>query len=517
SKGLEWDVVAVPGLVTGQFPSGQPRDAWTAQAKVLPHALRGDAATLPALDSFDAKGIKAFKEEMKEHQHTEELRLGYVTFTRPRSLLLGSGHWWGPSQKRTRGPSAFLEALYEHCAAGHGEIEAWADEPAEDEENPALAERDADLAWPLPLDTDALARRRAARDTVLAHLERMAVQGDEQAPAYAPGPGDVPAHEPWDDEPPLDEPPADEDWDWDALPTERPPGPPEAAPDTTREPAPRAEVAPDTASEPAPHTEPTPHIPAARHPQEDPAARHAPETTGPADRLTPEEARTLASWDRDLDSLAGELRRARATVREVVIPAALSATQLLRLAEDPDAFAQELARPMPRPPQPAARRGTRFHAWVESRYEELPLPMLGPDELPGGDESDAEIADERDLAELKEAFERTAYARRTPYRVETPFQITLAGRVIRGRIDAVYRTGDTYEIVDWKTTRHRTADPLQLAVYRLAWAELHELPLDAVTATFLYVRTGETVHPQRLPGRAELERILLEEPDPDGG
>lgn len=254
---------------------------------------------------------------------------------------------------------------------------------------------------------------------------------------------------------------------------------------------------------PAPGTaSPAPHVPAAR----------APADAG----LTPEESRTLASWDRDLDALAGELRRARATVHDVVVPATLSATQLLHLADDPEGFARELARPMPRPPQPAARRGTRFHAWVESRFEELPLPMLGPEELPGGDENDADIADERDLAELKEAFERTAYARRTPYRVEAPFQITLGGRVIRGRIDAVYRTGETYEIVDWKTTRHRTADPLQLAVYRLAWAELHGLPLEAVTATFLYVRTGETSRPAALPGREELERLLLDEPAPRG-
>lgn len=499
SKGLEWDVVAVPGLVGGQFPSTRSRDAWTSQSQVLPHALRGDAPTLPVLDTFDARGLAAFKAEMKGHQHTEELRLGYVTFTRPRSLLLGSGHWWGPSQKKPRGPSVFLDALYEHCAAGHGEIEVWADEPGEDEENPALRDEGADQPWPLPLDDTAMARRRAARDTVLAHLEALAAAPvpdtvPEEYGRTAPGGRPRPAHEPpYDDEPPPfedDEPPYDE--------------PPYDDAD-----APYDDPYPDCEEDPGRGGPPPP--------RDAPAAPHVPAARTPADAgLTPEESRTLASWDRDLDALAGELRRARAAVRDVVVPATLSATQLLHLADDPEGFARELARPMPRPPQPAARRGTRFHAWVESRFEELPLPMLGPDELPGGDENDAEIADERDLADLKEAFERTSYARRTPHGVEIPFQITLAGRVIRGRIDAVYRTGDTYEIVDWKTSRHRTADPLQLAVYRLAWAELHGLPLEAVAATFLYVRTGETSRPTGLPGREELEKLLLDESPPRG-
>jgi DNA helicase-2/ATP-dependent DNA helicase PcrA len=245
-----------------------------------------------------------------------------------------------------------------------------------------------------------------------------------------------------------------------------------------------------------------------------PHARRHPAASG----LTPEEARTVASWDRDLDALAGELVRARAKVTDVPLPASLTASQLMRLAADPDGFAQELARPMPRPPQPAARRGTRFHAWVEARFEELRLPMLEPEELPG---SDAEIADELDLEALKEAFERTPYAQRTPYRVEEPFQLGIAGRVVRGRIDAVYRQSDaagttTYEIVDWKTGRNRTADPLQLAIYRLAWAEQQGVPLEAVGAAFLYVRTGDVVRPEGLPGRDALERLLLEDPGADG-
>ncbi|MER7816593.1 UvrD-helicase domain-containing protein [Streptomyces sp. NPDC096153] len=629
SKGLEWDVVAVPGLVADQFPSTRSRESWTSQAKVLPHALRGDAATLPGITAWDAKGLKAYKEEMKEHQHTEELRLGYVTFTRPRSLLLGSAHWWGPTQKRRRGPSAFLEALYDHCAAGFGEIEAWVEEPEEDAENPALRAATAEQAWPLPLDPTATARRRAAADTVLAHLSLMTGTGtgamagpgrpaagrhgfdlsdfDGTAPAGATGalPDDPSDEDLWpedltepDDEPWPDEPwPGEDGEDADVVPdeddraagllgadlavpgapgriapagapgephehsapvpgrltpgrlapgdaasgdpeSERPasdesaaPGDPTAlgapapVPGGSGEPHERSASAPgrltpgrlapgDAAASGAPYDGdgdgPTPHTRPLPHPRL-PAQR--------AEPLTPEDARVIASWDRDLEALTGELRRARASVREVPLPASLSASQLLRLAADPDGFARELARPMPRPPQRAARRGTRFHAWVESRFEELPLPMLGPDELPGGDPDDAVIEDERELAALKEAFERTPYADRVPYRLEAPVQVSLAGRVIRGRIDAVYRDGTTgaFEIVDWKTGRGRDADPLQLAVYRLAWAEQHGLPPESVGAAFVHVRTGEVVRPTALPDRAGLERILLDDHPASGG
>ncbi|MFJ7044679.1 UvrD-helicase domain-containing protein [Streptomyces sp. NPDC101112] len=499
SKGLEWDVVAVPGLVTGTFPSTQGREKWTAQGRVLPHELRGDADTLPDVEAWDSRGLKAFHEAMKDHQHTEELRLGYVTFTRPRSLLLGSGHWWGPSQKRPRGPSDFLTALHDHCAAGFGEIEVWADAPEEGVENPALREASADHAWPLPLDGTALARRRAAAETVLTHLERASASED----LHSDGADDPYAYEDPDWPPPPDDEHLDDDHP-DHLPEDRPgDGFPEAdAADwdswTTDRPA---ETPP---SPPPPPPGPSTRMPLVPHARRQPAEDH----------LTPEEARTIASWDRDLDALTGELLRARAKVTDVPLPASLTASQLVRLAADPDGFAQELARPMPRPPQPAARRGTRFHAWVEARFEELRLPMLEPEDLPG---SEAEIADERDLEALKEAFERTPYAHRTPYRVEAPFQLGIAGRVVRGRIDAVYRNTDgdgttTYEIVDWKTSRARTADPLQLALYRLAWAEQRGVPLESVGAAFLYVRTGDVVRPENLPDRAALERLLLEEP-----
>ncbi len=261
SKGLEWDVVAVPGLTAKHFPNDQAREAWTSQSKVLPHALRGDAGTLPDVTSWDAGGLKAFKDAMKDHQHTEELRLGYVTFTRPRTLLLGSGHWWGPTQKRRRGPSAFLRALHDHCTEGFGEIEVWADEPPEDAENPCLDTSGPERAWPLPLDPTSLARRRAAAETVLAHLDA----GPEPEPA--PEPPDDAEWALWDDE----EAPFDDPEDEHAAP------PTTRMPRTTR--TTRTTVVPPRPSRP-PRTN---H----RHGPEPPRPRPA-----PADRSSHEPCRT---------------------------------------------------------------------------------------------------------------------------------------------------------------------------------------------------------------------------------
>ncbi|WP_442785547.1 hypothetical protein [Actinacidiphila sp. DG2A-62] len=65
-------------------------------------------------------------------------------------------------------------------------------------------------------------------------------------------------------------------------------------------------------------------------------------------------------------------------------------------------------------------------------------------------------------------------------------------------------------MLDWKTGHPAVspADPLQLAVYRVAWAERAGVPLERVSAAFLYVRTGDLVRPPDLPDRAALERLL---------
>lgn len=210
----------------------------------------------------------------------------------------------------------------------------------------------------------------------------------------------------------------------------------------------------------------------------------------------------VARWDEDIAALLDEARRARAPL-SVRVPDDLSTTSLVRLAEDPEAFALDLARPMPRAPHPAARLGTELHAWIEGQYAVQTLFDL--EELDAADDLDADVQ----LAALREAFLRTPYATRAPIAVEEPFALSIGGRVVRGRIDAVFATSDGgVEVIDWKSGGRGSTSDLQLAIYRLAWADMSGIPLERISARFVMVRTGDVVTPTRLMDRADIERVL---------
>ncbi|MBQ0896608.1 ATP-dependent helicase [Micromonospora sp. U56] len=230
----------------------------------------------------------------------------------------------------------------------------------------------------------------------------------------------------------------------------------------------------------------------------------------------------VVRWRREADLLLAEraelLRQAEAV--EVALPGHLSVTQLVALRRDPEALARTLRRPMPTEPNPYARRGTAFHTWLEQRFGADRL--LDVDELPGA--ADADAAPDEALAELQERFLASEWAERVPVEVEVPFATVLAGVVVRGRMDAVFtRPGGRYDVVDWKTGRRPTGREaevaaVQLAVYRLAWAELAGVPVDRVGAAFHYVREGVTVRPTDLLDADGLTALIGGVPEfPPGG
>ena len=400
SKGLEWDSVFLVGVGETRFPSNRSRTLWTSSPSILPAPLRGDAVDLPQLRGWDKVALDAYRADTRAHDAEEELRLGYVAFTRAAHHLSVTSYLWS-TRATAFGPSAYQAVVRDLLEAWGEPVDGWLDKPVKGDPNPYDAV-DPSRPWP----PTGIGREAALR---IAAAERVRAV-DPTAPDFSQS-----------------------DSDLDMI-----------------------------------------------------------------------EAALVAEWDEELDRLLVEARRDRSSDIAVPLPSSLSATALGRLHEDPETFARDLARPMPRQPSSAARFGTRFHAWVEARFGQQDLFDYG--DLPG--RADAGIDDDADLKELIATFEAGPFATRTPHQVEAPFALVLGGQVVRGRIDAVYVDGDGYLLVDWKTNRSATADPLQLAIYRLAWAELHGVPLESVRAAFYYVRTGELVEPEGLADRQALEGIL---------
>jgi DNA helicase-2/ATP-dependent DNA helicase PcrA len=225
-----------------------------------------------------------------------------------------------------------------------------------------------------------------------------------------------------------------------------------------------------------------------------------PDRTG--DLAADADADVVSRWRREAELLLAERERLarRDGPIEVALPGHLTVSQLVTLRRDPHGLARTLRRPMPARPDPYARRGTAFHAWLEQRFGAGRL--LDIDELPGAADEDA--APDEALTELQERFLASEWADRTPIEVEVPFATLIAGVVVRGRMDAVFGSaGGRFDVVDWKTGRQPSgveaqAAAVQLAAYRLAWAELAGVPVEHVRAAFHYVREGLTVRPADL-------------------
>ena len=387
AKGLEWELVFLPGLAADVFPSMRVTSNWLKAAAAVPADLRGDADAIPQLaDVTDGAATEYAQALTREAQFAED-RLVYVAATRARRHLVATTHTWAPTLIKPRAPSAYFTTL-----SGHGTTLATASPPAP--ENP-LAGSAGSMSWPAAGDVEARARRIAAATAVAEAMDALG-RGEK--------------------------------------------------PDDTTE--------------------------------------------------TIDDAARVARWDSALAQLLAAAEPAATTPA----PTYLSATGLVRAAREPAAFAAELARPMPRLSGRSQLQGSRFHRWLERRFSLT--PQLDASWEPDDDAEDA------DFAKLSAAFERGRFATRRPRAVEVPFSMVLGGVLVRGRIDAVFDDGPETLVVDWKTGPARRADPLQLAIYKVAWAELQGLPLDAVRAGFFDVLADELVLPDELPDREGLVRLL---------
>ncbi|MGH2699524.1 MAG: 3'-5' exonuclease, partial [Actinomycetota bacterium] len=158
----------------------------------------------------------------------------------------------------------------------------------------------------------------------------------------------------------------------------------------------------------------------------------------------------------------------------------------------------QIIRPLPDRPTTARRLGTEVHRLIEERARGIsPYPEESELDEPG------EVTGPGFMATTLGHWEASGYAGREPAKlpsgepmVELPFTLRLDGRIIRGRIDAVYPTPDGgLEIVDFKTGKRFEVDEAdQLDLYARAM-KANGLIAEGVPVrlTYVFLDGGEPV------------------------
>ncbi len=456
AKGLEWELVAVPHLTEGVFPITRG-STWLGDAAQLPPDIRGDRDELPVLslppdgnqkDVADA--LAAHAAEFGQLRLTEERRLLYVALTRAEQALLVSGHHWGASTTKPAGPSDFLLEAAD-LAKNWAPADEWAPAPDPTASNPLTAQPRV-AGWPVDPLGARRADLRAGADLVLGAMAKMA-RGDHNGGDHNGG-----AHSGSDPAGSASGPAAND------------PGALDLEPDSK--------------------------------PEQNPAEVYRAAGHGPDPDLDPgidddEPVPDPFGWAADVTTLLTERAGLDRSSVQVELPGTVSVSALVELADDPQALARRLRRPVPVEPAPHLRRGTAFHQWLERFFRGEAL--LDVRDLPGA--GDRWAGEDAEFDRLRTTFLDSPWANKVPIEIEVPFATRIAGLGVRGRVDAVFADPDGgLTVVDWKTgspppPARRAALGVQLACYRLAVAELSGLPLDRVRAAFHYVPTGTTVSP----------------------
>ncbi|KQO63167.1 ATP-dependent DNA helicase [Curtobacterium sp. Leaf261] len=245
--------------------------------------------------------------------------------------------------------------------------------------------------------------------------------------------------------------------------------------------------------------------------------------TAAAERVRNANPGAAGRYAADIDLLLAERTAAQHGRHVVDLPHRIAASGFKDYLTAPGKVAERLRRPMPERPYRATRLGTLFHQWVERRAAPggaLEALDAWDGELDLDPEESAVAAatddDARRLAELQTTFARSRWAERTPVEVEREIHIPFRGHSVVCKLDAVYEIDGRIEIVDWKTGKAPRDDAdllerqLQLALYRVAYAEFTGTDVADVDAVFYFVADDVEIRPSHLLDRAGLEQAWAE-------